>query len=365
MQVLYDGHIFRWQRVGGVRRYFTEIIARLPHEITPTIVGIEPSEIHLPHHPSLRASAVSSIRPRSITQPFKRALWKSKYLSKADVMHPTYYALTGGLRFTDFKCPVVVTVHDFISVTFPHLEPDLEAQVALAIRRQREAILRADWLICISESTERELCDRYPKVAGKTTVIYHGTSFPVSPILEPRDIFEPPIFLFVGSRRTYKNFSFLLHAFRKACHSHPKIRLHVVGEPLNTDERWAIHLLGIANRVDVTHFPDDTSLRNYYHNSVALLYPSCHEGFGMPPVEAMACGTVVATGNTSSLPEVVGDAGIMLDPTDADAWTECILDIANARIPRRELIEKGRRRAEFFSWQTSAHRHAELYRSLS
>jgi len=83
----------------------------------------------------------------------------------------------------------------------------------------------------------------------------------------------------------------------------------------------------------------------------------------MPPLEAMACGTIVATGNTSSLPEV-GDAGIMLDPTDADAWTECILEIANARIPRRELIEKGKQCAECFSWQTSAHHHAELYSSL-
>ena len=84
----------------------------------------------------------------------------------------------------------------------------------------------------------------------------------------------------------------------------------------------------------------------------------------MPPLEAMACGTIAVTASNTSLPEVVGDAGIMLDPGDEDAWTQCILEIATNRAPRHKLIERGKRRAELFSWQESARRHAELYRRL-
>jgi glycosyltransferase involved in cell wall biosynthesis len=358
MTILYDGHIFRWQKTGGISRYFFEIINRLPADWIPLITGVD--NVPPLGRPNLSVSTFSSIRPRRISQPIKSWWWRQVLIPRADVVHPTYYDLSGGLRFTDIAQPVVVTAHDFIGAIYPHLEP----YSAQTIASQHEAITRADHVICVSKVTERDLLERFPQKRGSTTVIYHGSSFPISPEAQSTDIFERPSFLSVGRRGTYKNFLFVLRAFAAACRSHPTIRLHVAGPPLSDEERWQAHFLGVWDRLDLSEHPSETELHHLYRTSVALLYPSRHEGFGIPPLEAMACGTLAITSNATSLPEVVGDGGIMLDPTDEDAWTDCILAVANQRINREEILERGKRRATELSWESSAQRHAEVYRKL-
>ncbi len=128
---------------------------------------------------------------------------------------------------------------------------------------------------------------RFPEKQGKTQVIYHGSSFDIQLPLATEKIFEQPNFLFVGGRAGYKNFFFVLRAFAKASQSDPRIRLRVAGAPLNTEERWQIHLLGIGERVESVVYPDEQKLMSLYRSSVALVYPSLHEGFGIPPLEAM------------------------------------------------------------------------------
>jgi glycosyltransferase involved in cell wall biosynthesis len=122
-----------------------------------------------------------------------------------------------------------------------------------------------------------------------------------------------------------------------------------------------MHFLGILDRVTSTVHPDETTLGRLYRESVALLYPSRHEGFGIPPLEAMACGTVAVTSNTTSLPEVLGDGGIMLDPSDESAWTECILEVAENTIDRPAILANARKRAELLTWSNSARDHVALY----
>jgi glycosyltransferase involved in cell wall biosynthesis len=325
------------------------------------VLGVEGSKHDFVRHPQLKVSTLSTIRPRRFSQLVKTAWWRLRYVRNAEVFHPTYYSLAGGLEFADFKCPVVVTVHDFIHAAYPTV---LE-ESALVSRHQREAILRADHLICVSKSTERELLERYPQKHGHTSVIYLASSFPLCLDPQPEMVFEKPTFLFVGRRGTYKNFIFLLRAFAKARQSHPRIRLCVAGESLSDEERWQSHFLGISDGVDSSVFPDEEALRELYRKSVALLYPSLHEGFGIPPLEAMASGTVAVTSNTTSLPEVVGDGGIMLDPADESAWTECILQIADDKIRRSQIIEKGRARAALFSWDKCARLHVATYRRFA
>jgi glycosyltransferase involved in cell wall biosynthesis len=360
MRIVYDGHIFRWQKTGGISRYFREIITRLPTDWQPAVLGGELQDGNVPSHARLKVSALSFVKPRRFSQPIKKAWWKSKYVRNAQIFHPTFYNLTGGLKFSEIRCPVVITVHDFIKARFPHLESDS----AHAVPYQREAILRATHLICVSKATERELLEFHPQLAGKTTVIYHGASFPVCHELPSEKIFEAPTFLFVGRRATYKNFLMVLRAFAKACQSHRTIRLQVAGPPLDDEERWQIHFLGIEARIDSSVFPDERALQQLYRNSVALLYPSRFEGFGIPPLEAMACGTLAVTSNTTSLPEVVGDGGIMLDPTDENAWTECILQVSSGMAGRRAIIDRGQRRAALLTWDESMKRHVQVYKSL-
>ncbi len=130
--------------------------------------------------------------------------------------------------------------------------------------------------------------------------------------------------------------------------------MQVAGAPLTTEQRWQIHVLGISDSVEVTVYPDEQHLMNLYCSSVALVYPSLHEGFGLPPLEAMACRTLAITSNTTSLPEVVGNGGIMLDPTREADWVECLLKTAKGGGDRDLMIDRGLERVRMFSWKKNS-----------
>jgi glycosyltransferase involved in cell wall biosynthesis len=243
--------------------------------------------------------------------------------------------------------------------------PKLTEEAEMTIKAQRESVLRANRVVCISQSTEKDLLHFIPEAAGKTTVIHLASSFPIMAGADESDLYEKPTFLYVGNRGGYKNFSFLLRAFARAASVVNTIRLQVVGPRFSSEERWQMHFLGIADKVILATYPDEAALQQFYRNSVALLYPSRHEGFGIPPLEAMSCGTVPVTANTSCLPEVVSDGGIMLDPTDEDAWADCIIKLARPFSQRGQLLERGRQRAKQFTWAETVRKHLAIYRELT
>jgi glycosyltransferase involved in cell wall biosynthesis len=361
MRILYDGRIFQMQRAGGINRYFAEIISGLPADYHPVITGVEDFGENAPSHPNLEQPRFKHFRPGRISHGLHDQWWKPRLLEKVDLFHPTYYELTAGYSFSDFKCPTVVTAYDFVYAIYPKLIEGSE----WVIRHQTEAIRKADFVICISKATENDLLDRFPEKAGKTSVIYLGSSFEIQPPVPTQAIFENPYFLFVGGRGGYKNFFFLLRAFAKASESNPRIRLRVAGAPLTTEERWQIHLLGISDRIETVIYPDEQQLMNLYRSSVALVYPSSHEGFGIPPLEAMACRTLAITSNATSLPEVIGNGGIMLDPTREADWIECLLQTAKGGGERDLMIERGLERVRSFSWKHTVDQHLAVYRRLT
>lgn len=353
--------MFQLQRAGGVSRIYAEVITRLPPDYHPLITGVGDFGRHVPSHPNLEQPRFKLFRPTRISVRIREHWWKPRLLDSLDLFHPTYYDLTYGFSFSDFKCPIVLTVYDLIYAMYPKLMEGSEA----VTRDQTEAIRKADQIICISKSTENHLLERFPVTQGKTAVIYLASSFDIQPSLAEQAIFENPSFLFVGGRSGYKNFSFLLRVFARAGESNPRIRLRVAGAPLTTEERWQIHLLGISDKVEVTVYPDEQQLISLYRSSVALVYPSLHEGFGIPALEAMACRTLAITSNTTSLPEVMGDGGIMLDPTREVDWVECILKIAKGGRDRDLMINRGLERVRMFSWEKTANQHLEVYRRLA
>ncbi|PYJ31740.1 MAG: hypothetical protein DME88_13665 [Verrucomicrobia bacterium] len=360
VRILYDGRVFQLQRAGGVRRIYAEVITGLPADYHPLITGVEDFGETVASHPNLEQPRFKYFRPGRISVQVRERWWKPRLLRQLDLFHPTYYDLTYGFSFSDFKCPMVLTVYDFINAIYAKLIEGSEG----VIRDQTEAIRKADHIICISKATENDLLERFPEKQGKTSVIYLASSFEIQPPLAEQSIFEKPSFLFVGGRWGYKNFSFLLRVFARACESNPRIRLHVAGAPLTTEERWQIHVLGISDRVEVTVYPDEQHLMSLYCSSVALVYPSLHEGFGLPPLEAMACRTLAITSNTTSLPEVVGNGGIMLDPTREVDWVECILKTAKGGGDRDLMIDRGLERVRMFSWKKTVEQHLEVYRRL-
>jgi glycosyltransferase involved in cell wall biosynthesis len=361
LRILYDGRVFQLQRAGGINRIYAEVITGLPADYHPLITGVENFGKHVPSHPNLEQPSFKLFRPRRFSGPLRDKWWKPRLLDSLDLFHPTYYDLTYGFSFSDFKCPTVLTVYDFIYAIYPKLFEGSEG----VIREQTDAIREADHIICISKATENDLLERFPEKQGKTSVIYLGSSFGIQPPLAEQAIFEKPSFLFVGGHRGgYKNFVFLLRAIAKASKTNSRIRLRVVGSPLTMEERWQIHLLGISDRVEAVTYPDEQQLISLYRSSVALVYPSLHEGFGIPPLEAMACRTLAITSNTASLPEVVGNGGIMLDPTREVDWVECILKTAKGGGDRDLMIDRGLERVRMFSWKKTVEQHLEVYRRL-
>jgi glycosyltransferase involved in cell wall biosynthesis len=366
MRILFDGLIFHYQRAGGINRYFAEIMSALPATMEPVVTGVTDFGQNAPVNPRLRHVAPPAIRPYRLQQLLRKRWWQPRLLRSVSLAHPTYYDLTGGLTFSDFRCPVVITVYDMICARFPKQMLDAEHM----IRQQRAAVARADHIICISHSAERDLVELMPEALGKTEVIYLASSFdPVASTARVEsDLGDAALqltsFLVVGARGGHKNFLFLLHAFARALSSTPSLRLIVAGAALSSEEQWQMYRLGIAEKVVSVVYPDEHALQQLYRSSAALLYPSFYEGFGIPPLEAMAMGTLAVVSNTSSLPEVVGDAGIMLDPIDADAWTDCMLSIAAGWPEREAMLARGKQRASQFSWKDVADKHIAIYERM-
>ena len=360
MKILYDGKIFQMQKAGGINRYFAEIISGLPASWEPSILWAKDLGRNAPQHPRLRVFDPMEIRPRRYRVPFDRAFRFKPAVSKSAVVHPTYCQFSNGMRAADVNRPLIATAYDFIIAKYP----GLIAGAAQIVQAQDEMMERADHIVCISKCTQNDLIERHPSAAGKSSVIHLGTSFEIlEGTADPARRSET--FLFVGMRRGYKNFSFLLRAFAAACTKTSSLHLKVAGAPLTEDELWEIHFLGIMGNVTSVPYPDEANLIQLYRESLALLYPSIHEGFGIPPLEAMACRTLAVTANTSCLPEVVGTGGITLNPASEEDWTECIVSIAEGKIDRGELLDRGTARVKQFSWKKCAAEHVALYQRLA
>jgi glycosyltransferase involved in cell wall biosynthesis len=363
MRILYDGNLYASQMIGGVNRYFSNIIARLPKYIYPTLTSFYcKDKTNYPSHPNLKLREFHKFRPQRISYKVSESYfrWLNSY-QKFDIAHPTYYFPLTQQPFSKYTFPLVITVHDMIHEIF---SDSMDPQ-GYTILKKREAIEAADTLICVSKNTKNDLLKCYPHVADKVVVIYEA-----SELCEQQSYGTEPVparryFLYVGSRtKVYKNFDTLLIAFAKAFKINPDILLCVVGAPFNDFEQQMITELGLVDRIQHYHYASDTHLAKLYRCSVAFVYPSLYEGFGIPPLEAMACGTVVIASNSSSVPEVVGDAGILFEPKSVSHLTDILLNLLDSPIERDRLIEKGKERSQKFSWDETAAQTLMVYRSL-
>ncbi|NEQ19657.1 MAG: glycosyltransferase family 4 protein [Microcoleus sp. SIO2G3] len=207
--------------------------------------------------------------------------------------------------------------------------------------------------------------ERYSLPEDKITVTYLAGEIDASLSYGSEPVPTQPYYLYVGSRTSYKNFDGLLAAFAKVASVHSEVRLCVVGSPFNQTEQQLIADLKLSDRIEHYGYASDRQLAKLYRCSVAFVYPSLYEGFGIPPLEAMSCGTVAVASNTSSIPEVVGDAGLLFDPKAIGDLADILLFLLDNPIERDRLIEKGYKRAKAFSWDKTALQTLEVYRSVS
>jgi glycosyltransferase involved in cell wall biosynthesis len=366
MRVLYDGEILKLQRAGGVNRYFANLISRLPLDFYPTLLVDQVNGIGRPSHPNLKVhefGGPAGEHPSVIRQGLARL--NDRYLDilgrfiPFDVAHPTYYTLLSG-HVSKYHCPVVVNVWDMVHELFAEtMDP-----TGWNAEQKRQSIMAADVVICISENTRNDLLRYHPAVTDRVQVIYLATEMEEGMSYGPEPTPSEPYFLYIGNRLSYKNVDRLLSAFAKLAANREEVKLCLVGSPFSDSEEKHLHDLGIADRVAQIAYTTDNHLAKLYRCSIALVYPSLYEGFGIPPLEAMACGAPVIAANSASLPEVVGDAGKLFDPLNEDELLEAMREMLDHESTRQSFIEKGRQRSRAFSWQKTVDATVDIYRSL-
>jgi len=269
--------------------------------------------------------------------------------------------------------PVVATIHD---LAFEHLPETFtrrgQAQLRLTVRRTAR---RASRIATVSEFSRQDIIRTYRLAPEKVVVTYNGIAphFTTRPgaageaeEVRRRYGIRREYLLAVGSLQPRKNLIRLLRAYGRLRQTHEGFRpqLVIVGRRLWL---WREILQEISRQpwsrdVITTDYVADEELPALYRGAAAFVYPSLYEGFGLPPLEAMACGTPVVTSNTSSLPEVVGEAALQVDPYDEGALARAILDLLNDQALRARLAAAGPAQARKFTWRAAAAKTLGLYR---
>ena len=261
------------------------------------------------------------------------------------------------------KGKVLATVHDVFHLAMPeYLSMPVRASAKILIEVLQHT---ADKIICVSHFSARELIRLTRIPEEKIQVIYNGVDnswFHVTPKGNP---YDKPYLLFVGNVKPHKNLSALLKAFSmlkdKIDHD-----LVVVGKregfltPDNNLEN-AINNYNLHERVHFTGYIEDDLLKQYYVFADALVFTSLYEGFGLPPLEAMASGIPVITSNISSLPEIAGDAAILINPLSVDEIADALIRVIEDNELRLTLVAKGIERAKRFSWEDTAYKTLKLF----
>ena len=362
LRIAMTHHIFSMHKVGGISRYFAETARSLTEHgeqvriFAPLYCNEYLAELprsvvrgwHVRDYPRRHASKVIEANRRISSTAITR--WRP------DVVHTTYY---GRPPAASAKFANVLTVYDLIHVLMPELfgnAPDAALQ--------RKAVERADHIICISENTRQDLIEHLGVPADKATTIHLG----VTPLAAPKQAepSEDPYLLFVGQRYSYKNFLPFLDAYSSSAALKSDFRVVAVGgTPFTTAELEHMATLGLKPGSVAQRNVDDAELGTLYRNAAAFVYPSLYEGFGLPPLEAMANDCPVVSSDASSMPEVIGDAAEYFDPRDIDSMKAAIERVVYDDGRRRELIDLGRKRQQLFTWDQCARETQRVYRSLA
>jgi glycosyltransferase involved in cell wall biosynthesis len=362
MRIIFDNEIFLIQKYGGATRYFYELIRRLPslHSNIVLYMGRFINEYGLENYRN-DFSVFSGRKIRHIPKTKLISITLQKPLfekfaekQKFDVFHQTYYADINLKK----KSGHVITVHDF---THENLSSNF-SKLDKTAQRKRKAILKADGIICVSESTRNDMMNMYDVGSKKIKVIYHGNSLKHD-VSDPPSI-ENPYILYVGDRRSYKNFGVIIKLFE--INKELKTNYKLVccgGGPFTKDEKELISRTGLTENFIQTE-ARDRKIANLYYYASAFIYPSRYEGFGIPMIEAMYYGCPVIASNNSSLPEVGGDAALYFNPDSPEELNEKLNIILNNGDFRSSLKTKGREREKSFSWDKCAKETFEFYKEV-
>jgi glycosyltransferase involved in cell wall biosynthesis len=369
MKVAFDAQIFFEQRYGGVSRYFCEIASRMAAYNGAQVSIVAPMHInaylkYMPL-PLVSGSCLPGVGKVPLSVRGVGMLIGDLMLRaiSPDIIHETYYF---PYRMGPGRARRVVTIHDMIHEKFSaHFSPtDRTSRFKLMAAR------RADYIICVSETTKRDLVE-YGKIApDRISVVYNGFGFSHDPttsrvVFPMPEASSEPFLLYVGVRGGYKNFVNLLRAYGSSKLLTDGCRLVCFGGGgFTPEERSVMEKLGLRDSRVVHAEGDDLKLARLYDGALAFVHPSLYEGFGITPLEAMSFGCPVICSDAGSIPEIVGDAGHYFNPEDIAGMRSAIEQVAQSSALRDALVARGRQRLERFSWERCARETYAVYERL-
>jgi mannosyltransferase len=352
MKVHYDNIVFSLQKAGGISTYWSELITRLLRD------EIDVSFDEFNHQNIVRNTF--TIKTDNITFRNNRALiyerFKTIPLKGRDlpfVFHSSYHRLTDNPNASQ-----VTTVHDFVHEKFYK-----GIRRGLHLMQKKKVLKAADHIITVSENTKRDLLQFHPQISeNRIKVIYNGVSSDFYPLNKEDKENLPearkrPFLLYIGSREHYKNFKFTIELLKESA----EFDLYIVGGALSKEEVRQL-MRHVPGRWEHFNHISNFRLNQLYNMAYAFIYPSNYEGFGIPLLEAMKAGTPFLALRNSSIPEVAGKAGILLDAADTELFKNALTSINN---DRELLRQKGFVQADKFSWEICYQQTLSVYKELS
>ena len=360
-------------RMIGLARYTASLCQAL------TEAGVVYS-LATPAYPLLVKTAHKSLTPFGFdVHTFFTTYPLTAPFSRDTLKHLTAQQMTTLLWFNPRLHPVVVTVHDIVPFLVRRDKDQSVFRHPLELIFDRMAVLALKWaeaLISDSQFTKNTIVEALGYSTEKIFVVPLGVDHeifrPLSVPEEFRNRYQLDsrlhYILYIGSENPRKNLPRLISAFAKIKAALPEVRLIKIGSPEHLAQaeqlRLQIEQMGLTDAVLFYEHVSDQDLAIFYNLAELFVFPSLYEGFGLPPLEAMACGTPVVCSNAASLPEVVGDAAIMVDPYDVEGLAEAMRQVLMDAELREELRRRGLKQARQFTWERTARETLAVYQEI-
>ena len=381
LEVVVDGIIYQLQPHGGISRIFSEVLPRMcgmDDSLRVTLLREGELKHSLPEHMHIIHRKIPPLflylRPRRVWRPiiplarnFVRRLWIGR--RRGRIWHTTYFTMP-----EKWDGPSVVTVADMVYERLPDLfigpgEDQFRERgdYDRFIEEKRSCVLAADAVVCISDTTRRDVEHFYNMNSDRLYVTHLACSDVFRRLGGQDDGFvsptEKPFFLYVGSRAHYKNFDGFIRTYSK-WNGRKEVAVTVVGGPWSAIEEKRLAELEIRDRVHLLTDIDDETLCHLYNQAAAFVHTSLYEGFGIPLLEAMACGCPVIASRIPSTIEVVGECPIYFEPTGMDELLNAF-DVALSEGKNSERVQAGLERVRCYSWDRTAAQTLDVYRKIS
>ena len=358
----------------GIGRYTRELVRALAeldrghdYVLFAAAGGQQPADAGWPPNFQMRSVPLSDRALAILWHRLRLPLWVELVTGSVDIFHSPDFVLPPVRR-----AKTLVTVHDLSFMRYPQCaDANLRAYLNQVVPR---SVHRADLVLADSQSTKDDLVELLGVESDRIEVVYPGVEKRFRPIEDQAHLEEvrkrynlPPRFILgLGTLQPRKNFARLIEAFADLRFAICDLHLVIAGGKgwLYEEIFATVERLGLEEKVIFPGFVADQDLPALYNLADLFVFPSLYEGFGLPPLEALACGTPVITSDASSLPEVVGEAGLIMEATDVEALAEAMKRVLEDDALRERMIAQGLEQARKFTWEKAAAKLLSLYEAL-